>query len=125
MGNKLKLNQLHHQGTSALAVRTPKQQVCMSLTTDVAVESRVSSLIKLYIYICLYKLVFQLLNAFGYRTTQLRDLEMEKRDPRTVVAVILGGGAGTRLFPLTKRRAKPAVSFSLYHIFHRRRLHVC
>ncbi|KAF2309480.1 hypothetical protein GH714_003183 [Hevea brasiliensis] len=40
---------------------------------------------------------------------KLRDLEMEKRDPRTVVAVILGGGAGTRLFPLTKRRAKPAV----------------
>ena len=35
---------------------------------------------------------------------------MEKRDPKTVVAVILGGGAGTRLFPLTKRRAKPAVS---------------
>lgn len=34
---------------------------------------------------------------------------MEKRDARTVVAVILGGGAGTRLFPLTKRRAKPAV----------------
>ncbi|KAF8401658.1 hypothetical protein HHK36_012604 [Tetracentron sinense] len=41
--------------------------------------------------------------------TKLRDLEMEKRDPRTVVAVILGGGAGTRLFPLTKQRAKPAV----------------
>ncbi|KAF5930609.1 hypothetical protein HYC85_031482, partial [Camellia sinensis] len=40
---------------------------------------------------------------------RLRDLEMEKRDPRTVVAVILGGGAGTRLFPLTKRCAKPAV----------------
>ncbi|XP_028118644.1 glucose-1-phosphate adenylyltransferase large subunit 3, chloroplastic/amyloplastic [Camellia sinensis] len=40
---------------------------------------------------------------------KLRNLEMEKRDPRTVVAVILGGGAGTRLFPLTKRRAKPAV----------------
>lgn len=35
---------------------------------------------------------------------------MENRDPRTVAAVILGGGAGTRLFPLTKRRAKPAVS---------------
>ncbi|EYU41519.1 hypothetical protein ABFS82_07G028300 [Erythranthe guttata] len=41
--------------------------------------------------------------------TKLRDLEMEKRDPKTVVAIILGGGAGTRLFPLTKRRAKPAV----------------
>lgn len=40
---------------------------------------------------------------------KLRDLDMERRDPRTVVAIILGGGAGTRLFPLTKRRAKPAV----------------
>ena len=26
-----------------------------------------------------------------------------------VMAIILGGGAGTRLFPLTKERAKPAV----------------
>ncbi|KAB1214228.1 Glucose-1-phosphate adenylyltransferase large subunit 1, chloroplastic [Morella rubra] len=56
-----------------------KSHVCMSVATNVAGESK------------------------------LRDLEMEKRDPRTVVAVILGGGAGTRLFPLTKRRAKPAV----------------
>ncbi|CAN6677083.1 unnamed protein product [Malus baccata var. baccata] len=40
---------------------------------------------------------------------KLRDIDIEKRDPRTVVAIILGGGAGTRLFPLTKRRAKPAV----------------
>lgn len=44
---------------------------------------------------------------------QLRDLDMEKRDPTTVMAIILGGGAGTRLFPLTKRRAKPAVCFFL------------
>ena len=29
--------------------------------------------------------------------------------PKEVLAVILGGGAGTRLFPLTKDRAKPAV----------------
>ena len=29
--------------------------------------------------------------------------------PSEIVAVILGGGAGTRLFPLTKDRAKPAV----------------
>src|SRR5688500_6622477 len=29
--------------------------------------------------------------------------------PKHVLAVILGGGAGTRLFPLTKDRAKPAV----------------
>ncbi|GAV84601.1 NTP_transferase domain-containing protein [Cephalotus follicularis] len=60
-------------------VRQHGQYVCMSLTTDVAAKAK------------------------------LRDLGMEKRDPRTVVAVILGGGAGTRLFPLTKRRAKPAV----------------
>ncbi|KAJ4764657.1 Glucose-1-phosphate adenylyltransferase [Rhynchospora pubera] len=31
------------------------------------------------------------------------------RNAETVTAVILGGGAGTRLFPLTKTRAKPAV----------------
>ncbi|XP_027164958.1 glucose-1-phosphate adenylyltransferase large subunit 3, chloroplastic/amyloplastic [Coffea eugenioides] len=49
------------------------------------------------------------LTADIVRDTKLRDLEMEKRDPRTVGAIILGGGAGTRLFPLTKRRAKPAV----------------
>ncbi|KAK6938852.1 Nucleotidyl transferase domain [Dillenia turbinata] len=30
-------------------------------------------------------------------------------DPKGVASIILGGGAGTRLFPLTSRRAKPAV----------------
>ncbi|RWR93741.1 glucose-1-phosphate adenylyltransferase large subunit 3, chloroplastic/amyloplastic [Cinnamomum micranthum f. kanehirae] len=40
---------------------------------------------------------------------KLRDFELEKRNPRSVLAIILGGGAGTRLFPLTRRRAKPAV----------------
>ncbi|KAJ1384900.1 Trimeric LpxA-like superfamily [Sesbania bispinosa] len=32
-----------------------------------------------------------------------------KANPENVAAIILGGGAGTRLFPLTSRRAKPAV----------------
>ncbi|GAB4836738.1 Glucose-1-phosphate adenylyltransferase large subunit, chloroplastic/amyloplastic [Ancistrocladus abbreviatus] len=35
--------------------------------------------------------------------------ESPKADPKSVAAVILGGGAGTRLFPLTSKRAKPAV----------------
>ncbi|KAJ0750780.1 putative glucose-1-phosphate adenylyltransferase [Helianthus annuus] len=33
-----------------------------------------------------------------------------KVEPKTVASIILGGGAGTRLFPLTNKRAKPAVS---------------
>ncbi|KAJ0923520.1 putative glucose-1-phosphate adenylyltransferase [Helianthus annuus] len=32
-----------------------------------------------------------------------------KVEPKTVASIILGGGAGTRLFPLTNKRAKPAV----------------
>ncbi|CAL5395499.1 unnamed protein product [Camellia sinensis] len=56
-----------------------RPHVCMTLTTNVAGEAK------------------------------LRDLEMEKRDPRTVAAILLGGGAGIRLFPLTKSSAKPAV----------------
>jgi glucose-1-phosphate adenylyltransferase len=38
------------------------------------------------------------------------DAELQTHvNPESVLAVILGGGQGTRLFPLTKERAKPAV----------------
>jgi len=36
-------------------------------------------------------------------------MELRAPGPERVISVILGGGAGTRLFPLTKERAKPAV----------------
>ncbi|XP_077253505.1 glucose-1-phosphate adenylyltransferase large subunit 1-like isoform X2 [Tasmannia lanceolata] len=35
--------------------------------------------------------------------------ERRQADPKSVASIILGGGAGTRLFPLTSTRAKPAV----------------
>lgn len=37
------------------------------------------------------------------------------RDMKKVLAIILGGGAGTRLYPLTKTRAKPAVPLAGKH----------
>ncbi|KAG7971858.1 hypothetical protein I3843_07G156500 [Carya illinoinensis] len=42
-------------------------------------------------------------------TLQAPIFETPKVDPKNVASIILGGGAGTRLFPLTSRRAKPAV----------------
>ena len=44
--------------------------------------------------------------VFTYLGRNGDDAMAEKHD---VLAVILGGGAGTRLFPLTQRRSKPAV----------------
>lgn len=45
----------------------------------------------------------------GFEKRSFFDEQQPQADPKTVAAVILGGGAGTRLFPLTGRRAKPAV----------------
>ncbi|XP_038718491.1 glucose-1-phosphate adenylyltransferase large subunit 1-like [Tripterygium wilfordii] len=42
-------------------------------------------------------------------TFQSPIFETPRADPKNVASIILGGGAGTRLFPLTSRRAKPAV----------------
>lgn len=42
-----------------------------------------------------------------YHTQDRKEATMPSRDD--IIAVILGGGRGTRLFPLTSERAKPAV----------------
>ncbi|XP_009365525.1 glucose-1-phosphate adenylyltransferase large subunit, chloroplastic/amyloplastic [Pyrus x bretschneideri] len=42
-------------------------------------------------------------------TFQAPLFETPRADPKNVASIILGGGAGTRLFPLTSKRAKPAV----------------
>lgn len=44
-----------------------------------------------------------------FMTLDAPELAKPEADPKTVASIILGGGAGTRLFPLTKSRAKPAV----------------
>ncbi|KAG2698569.1 hypothetical protein I3760_07G157000 [Carya illinoinensis] len=48
-------------------------------------------------------------------TLQAPIFETPKVDPKNVASIILGGGAGTRLFPLTSRRAKPAVPIGGYY----------
>ncbi|KAF7151142.1 hypothetical protein RHSIM_Rhsim02G0021200 [Rhododendron simsii] len=93
MGKQLKWQGSLNMGIKKGSVRTI---VCTSLTANVAAAGEA-------------KVISLSLSLSLSRWLVLRDLEMEKRDPRTVVAIILGGGAGTRLFPLTKRRAKPAV----------------
>lgn len=44
-----------------------------------------------------------------FLTLQVPKIGKPLADPKAVCSIILGGGAGTRLFPLTRRRAKPAV----------------
>lgn len=48
-------------------------------------------------------------NGAAETAQQARDAKAALDMSRTVLGIILGGGAGTRLYPLTKNRAKPAV----------------
>ncbi|XP_020264122.1 glucose-1-phosphate adenylyltransferase large subunit, chloroplastic/amyloplastic-like [Asparagus officinalis] len=43
-------------------------------------------------------------------TVQAPSVLKPAANPKTIASIILGGGAGTRLFPLTSRRSKPVVS---------------
>ena len=49
------------------------------------------------------------------KLTQLRHAACtpshKRAEPSTVASIILGGGQGTRLFPLTQSRCKPALVF--------------
>ncbi|KAJ8450915.1 hypothetical protein Cgig2_032540 [Carnegiea gigantea] len=48
-------------------------------------------------------------NAAETATIETPIFERRRADPKNVVSIILGGGAGTQLFPLTSRTATPAV----------------
>lgn len=47
------------------------------------------------------------------QTFQVPSFIRRKADPKNVASIVLGGGPGVQLFPLTKRAATPAVSKSL------------
>ena len=58
---------------------------------------------------CIWSLWRRVFTNSIYALFQASSTEKARVDPRTILSIILGGGAGTRLFPLTKQRAKPAV----------------
>ncbi len=47
----------------------------------------------------------------GMKARMEQEPMLDLVDPSSVVVVVLGGGRGTRLYPLTRDRAKPAVGF--------------
>lgn len=85
------------------------------LTSDINKQNLVSDFIWVFIYLfrmCLFTLTVTL--TFLFQSFHEPLFETPKADPKNVASIILGGGAGTRLFPLTSRRAKPAVWYQLF-----------
>ncbi|XP_019454186.1 PREDICTED: glucose-1-phosphate adenylyltransferase large subunit 1-like isoform X1 [Lupinus angustifolius] len=75
-------------------------QVATSLRTQERVHNAKPGLIRA---------VFTSNNAKESVSFQVPTFLRRKADPKNVVSIILGGGPGTQLFPLTKRAATPAV----------------
>jgi glucose-1-phosphate adenylyltransferase len=62
------------------------------------------------IYFC-YCCIGVYLDNVAFQALQSPIFAGQEVNPKTVASIILGGGAGTRLFPLTQNRAKPAVKY--------------
>ncbi|RWV88646.1 hypothetical protein GW17_00049247 [Ensete ventricosum] len=63
---------------------------------------------------CLHHLSFVKINELNITTLRLQVIQApmfgkHKPDPKSVASIILGGGPGAQLFPLTSTRATPAV----------------
>jgi hypothetical protein len=48
--------------------------------------------------------------CFEFQNLQVPSFMRLRADPKNVISIVLGGGPGTHLYPLTKRAATPAVS---------------
>lgn len=48
--------------------------------------------------------------CFEIQNLQVPSFLRLRADPKNVISIVLGGGPGTHLYPLTKRAATPAVS---------------
>lgn len=63
----------------------------------------------IHLFSCPLEMVLTIIFEFWFQSFGPPQFQTQEADPKKVASIILGGGAGTRLFPLTGKRAKPAV----------------